>query len=308
LEHPGIVKIYKFFMVKKNLQAYFIMEYLEGGELLEYVAQKGNLCEEEARDYFSQIILAMAYCHSQKIIHRDLKLENILKVSNNCTKIKIVDFGIAGLCAGRKSEITKAGSLNYMAPEVFKRREVGASPQLDVWAIGCILYAMVIGNLPFVGKNDAELKKKICDEPVTWPADCTVSAGLKDLVIRILVKNPEKRYSMYDIKDHKWVTGESVSSGLAKDFEQRNKMEFGNDGLHGVIEEEEEENIGEPEEKPQSVKPKAKVGFGEGSTAGDKPRYSMNGRSKPSPPIGTKAKAGTRAGVSNPGPANSKRK
>lgn len=69
-----------------------------------------------------------------------------MKVSHSCNKIKIVDFGIAGLCAGRKSEITKAGSLNYMAPEVFKKKDVGASPGLDIWAIGCILYAMVVGN------------------------------------------------------------------------------------------------------------------------------------------------------------------
>ena len=72
------------------------MEYLEGGELLEYVLEKKFLLEEEAKIYFQQIILAIDYCHRQKIIHRDLKLENVLKVSKNCTKVKIVDFGIAG--------------------------------------------------------------------------------------------------------------------------------------------------------------------------------------------------------------------
>lgn len=113
------------------------------------------MSEEESKIYFKQIILAIEYCHRQKIIHRDMKLENVLKKSKACTEIKIVDFGIAGLCAGRKSEITKAGSLNYMPPELLKEKNVTAGPPLDIWAIGCMLYAMVVGGLPFIGKNDS---------------------------------------------------------------------------------------------------------------------------------------------------------
>ena len=92
LSHDKIVKLHNCFLVKKTLQAYFIMEYLEGGELLDYVQKHKTLPEEEAKNYFLQIVDAMEYCHGQKIIHRDLKLENQLKVSNNCQKIKVSTF------------------------------------------------------------------------------------------------------------------------------------------------------------------------------------------------------------------------
>lgn len=175
-----------------------------------------------------------------------MKLENIMKVSHNCDKVKIVDFGIAGLCAGRKSEITKAGSLNYMAPEVFKDKNVGASPALDIWALGCMLFAMVMGNLPFVGKTDSELKKNIMDIPVEWPnekdTDIKVSAAFKDLVNKILTKNPEKRLSMYEIKEHHWVKQESVGSVLEKEFEQKMRLMDQNAELNEIAEEDDDEN------------------------------------------------------------------
>jgi len=219
---------HNFFMIKKNLQAYFIMEYLEGGELLEYVAQKGRLSEEETRVYFAQIIDALDYCHRNKIIHRDLKLENIMKVTSHCDRVKIVDFGIAGLCAGRQSELTKAGSLNYMPPEIFKNKDVGASPDLDVWALGCMLYAMVIGNLPFVGKTDSELKKNIVEKNLEFPDEretgLKVTPEFKDLVYKILTKNPEKRINMYEIREHPWVKQESVGSMLEKEYEQKMRL------------------------------------------------------------------------------------
>lgn len=72
-----------------------------------------------------------------------------MRVSHDSNEIKIVDFGIAGLFAGRKSEITKAGSLLYMAPEVLSRKNVIASPAMDIWSVGCILFSLVVGSLPF---------------------------------------------------------------------------------------------------------------------------------------------------------------
>lgn len=116
------------------------MEYLGGGELKQYIQNKGFLGEEEARDIFHQVVSAVAYCHNQKIIHRDLKLENILKVDNESNVVKIVDFGISGLYAGRKSQVTKAGSIFYLPPEIFEKKNVNASPALDIWALGIILY------------------------------------------------------------------------------------------------------------------------------------------------------------------------
>ncbi len=105
------------------------MEYLEGGELLDSLTKEKRFSEKISREIFSQIISAIHYCHKQKIIHRDLKLENILKVDNKSNKIKIVDFGIAGLYAGRKSQVTKAGSTFYLPPEIFSKKNVDANPK-----------------------------------------------------------------------------------------------------------------------------------------------------------------------------------
>lgn len=204
LNHPNIVKIINFFVIKKTLQTYFIMEYLEGGELLRYLEEKKRLSETEAHEIFRQIISAIDYCHRQKIIHRDLKLENIMKVDQNSLNIKIVDFGIAGLFAGRKSEVTRAGSLFYMAPEVLSKKNLIASPAMDIWSVGCILYALVIGNLPFQDKSEMVLARKIIESDVEIPKALKLSPELTDLIDQMLHKNPERRIKMAEIKQHPW--------------------------------------------------------------------------------------------------------
>ena len=133
------------------------MEYLGGGELKNYIKHGQPLSEPDALEIFTQILRAIEYCHNSKIIHRDLKLENIMKVSEKSNQIKIVDFGIAGLFAGLKSEITKAGSINYLSPEVVTGKNLNASPAMDIWAMGCILYAMLIGELPFDDPHHKEV-------------------------------------------------------------------------------------------------------------------------------------------------------
>jgi serine/threonine protein kinase len=204
LNHPNIVKIINFFVIKKTLQTYFIMEYLEGGELLRFLEEKKRLSETEAHEIFRQIISAIDYCHRQKIIHRDLKLENIMKVDQNSLNIKIVDFGIAGLFAGRKSEVTRAGSLFYMAPEVLSKKNLIASPAMDIWSVGCILYALVVGTLPFQDKSEINLAKKIIESDVEIPKALKLSPELTDLIEQMLHKNAERRIKMAEIKQHPW--------------------------------------------------------------------------------------------------------
>lgn len=204
LNHPNIVKVINFFIIKKLLQSYIIMEYLEGGELLNLMHEKKILTEEEARSIFKQIISAIDYCHKQKIIHRDLKMENIMRASNDSLTVKIVDFGVSGLFAGRKSEVTKAGSLSYMAPELLMKSNVIASPEQDIWAIGCILYYMVVGKLPFEDKTNTGLVKKICESAVDFPKNFKLSPEVVDLITHMLIKSVEKRISMNEIKQHPW--------------------------------------------------------------------------------------------------------
>lgn len=179
------------------------MEFYEGGELLNKLMNKGKFSELEARVIFKQIISAMNYCHQRHIIHRDLKLENILLEDEENNQIKIVDFGISGLYAGRKSEITKAGSLNYMAPELLVNYNIHASPALDIYSIGCILYAMIYGVLPFTGKNESEVRNKIIND-APYFSKKEASLEVNDLLYSMLTKDPEKRITIYDITNHYW--------------------------------------------------------------------------------------------------------
>lgn len=97
-----------------------IMEYAAGGELYKYVMEKNRLGEIEARKIIQQIVNAMSYCHNRGIVHRDLKLENVLFKSPGDLLVKVVDFGIAGVCAGSKKDKVDAGSIAYMPPEVIR--------------------------------------------------------------------------------------------------------------------------------------------------------------------------------------------
>lgn len=102
----------------------------------------------------------MSYCHNRGIVHRDLKLENVLFKSVGDTLIKVVDFGIAGVCAGNKKDKIDAGSIAYMPPEAFKHGSE-TTPAIDVWAIGIMFYAMLYGHLPFWGDTEDDFIERI---------------------------------------------------------------------------------------------------------------------------------------------------
>lgn len=124
------------------------------------------------------------------------------------------------MSAGRKSEETNAGSWNYMAPEVHLGTNTHASPALDVFALGCIVYAMLTGNLPFDDKRTKELIKKICEEEVQFPPDLVLSDEIKDLIRRMLNKNPEERITVYEIERHPWFKGKKLPQNLIDKYRQ----------------------------------------------------------------------------------------
>ena len=151
LRHKNIVELYHAFVEGKQL--IMIMELARGGELMEYVQKKGKLDEIEARKILLQIVNAIQYCHSSGVVHRDLKLENILFKDVEDLSIKVIDFGIAGVCTTFQADAVDAGTIAYMPPEVFEGNAV-TSPAMDIWAIGLMFYAMLYGTLPFWGQNE----------------------------------------------------------------------------------------------------------------------------------------------------------
>ena len=152
LRHKNIVELYHAFVEGKQL--IMIMELAKGGELMQYVQNKGKLDEKEARKILIQIVNALQYCHSHGVVHRDLKLENIMFKDVEDCYVKVIDFGISGVCTTFQADRVDAGTIAYMPPECFEG-VAQTSPALDIWAIGLMFYAMLYGTLPFWGENES---------------------------------------------------------------------------------------------------------------------------------------------------------
>ena len=164
LEHDNIIKLYSYCATEENKIA-LIMQYASGGTLSSYIKSKEKIEESEARVILKQILETVKYCHSQQIIHRDLKPDNILFNDSTHEQIKIIDFGISTLLHDK----TRAGSLNYISPEVLSGKDSSSLPSVDIWAIGCILYEMLTGRKMFKGKNNDETKEKLLERKVKFP-------------------------------------------------------------------------------------------------------------------------------------------
>ena len=216
-----IVEIVSFFKLR-DLKVVFVMEYLEGGELGKYLKSKGRLTEDEARPIMQQLVDAVHFCHMNKIIHRDLKPENILFESSSSQTIKVVDFGIAGFYSGYRFDVTNAGSLRYMAPEILTGRNRAANPAIDVWSIGCILYGLLQGQPPFMGT-----KKEITDAIVRGSykfdqqSPNPLSAECMDLIQRMLTVDYTSRISTFDILKHPWLKGELAVTLISEPLEEK---------------------------------------------------------------------------------------
>lgn len=199
LRHKNIIDLYHAFVEGKDL--IMIMELAEGGELLQYVSERGQLKEADARKILLQIVDAICCCHMQGIVHRDLKLENVLFKDTEDQYVKVIDFGISGVCSTFKSDKVDAGTVAYMPPECFEAEPAMSAPSLDVWAIGLMFYAMLFGTLPFNASNDQETRKKIKAAKITFPKNVPVTDKAKELLLMMLQKDPSERLELIQMMD-----------------------------------------------------------------------------------------------------------
>ncbi|KAG7201930.1 hypothetical protein KM043_004638 [Ampulex compressa] len=198
LDHPNIVKLFQVIETEKTL--YLVMEYASGGEVFDYLVMHGRMKEKEARAKFRQIVSAVQYCHQKKIIHRDLKAENLLLDSE--MNIKIADFGFSNeFTPGNKLD-TFCGSPPYAAPELFQGKKYDG-PEVDVWSLGVILYTLVSGSLPFDGSTLRELRERVLRGKYRIPF--YMSTDCENLLKKFLVLNPTKRASLETIMKDKWM-------------------------------------------------------------------------------------------------------
>jgi 5'-AMP-activated protein kinase catalytic alpha subunit len=209
LMHNNIIQLYS--VIQTVTTIYLIMEYASGKELFDYIVLKKRLSETEACRFYQQIISGIEYLHKLRIVHRDLKPENLLL--DHKKDLKIADFGLSNLYNKGEMLKTACGSPCYAAPEMIAGKKY-QGVMVDIWSSGIILYAMVCGYLPFEDNNNEVLYKKITDGKFTLPN--FLSDQCKDLVRRILTTNPDKRFSIYQIKSHPWFNSgtPSISEGL----------------------------------------------------------------------------------------------
>lgn len=199
ISHPNIMGLYDVWENKNDL--YLILEYIEGGELFDYLIKRGKLLEFEAINYFKQIIHGIGYLHQFNICHRDLKPENLLLDFNK--NIKIADFGMAALEVDRRLLETSCGSPHYASPEIVAGRNYHGAPS-DIWSCGIILFALLTGHLPFDDENIRKLLLKVQNGKFIMPSDLSWEA--KDLISRMLQVNPNDRIPIEDILRHPLMT------------------------------------------------------------------------------------------------------
>ncbi|XP_037917780.1 serine/threonine-protein kinase MARK2 isoform X13 [Hermetia illucens] len=198
LDHPNIVKLFQVIETEKTL--YLVMEYASGGEVFDYLVLRGRMKEKEARVKFRQIVSAVQYCHQKRIIHRDLKAENLLLDSE--LNIKIADFGFSNEFTPGSKLDTFCGSPPYAAPELFQGKKYDG-PEVDVWSLGVILYTLVSGSLPFDGSTLRELRERVLRGKYRIPF--YMSTDCENLLRKFLVLNPAKRASLEVIMSDKWM-------------------------------------------------------------------------------------------------------
>lgn len=211
-KHPNVVKLYDTYELPKNCPSEFakltgpilVMEYCVAGDLYQYLNKFGMLSEYESRRFYSQLLEALSYVHRHKIVHRDVKLENLL--INHMNDLKLGDWGLSTTFDSDQVMNDSCGSPHYAAPEVWtKAFYIG--PELDVWSSGVCLYAMLSACLPFRDKNLDKLKTKIISGKI--PPHKSIRGEAWNLLQMVLQPDLKKRFTIEDCLSHSWMHPDS---------------------------------------------------------------------------------------------------
>jgi len=202
IEHPFIVKLYATF--QDDLHLYFLMEFVHGGELFNYIRRAGRLRNDVSKLYAAEIILALEYLHNKKILYRDLKPENLL--IDELGHIKLTDFGFSK-CVNSNT-YSMCGTPEYIAPEIILSK--GHDAAVDWWSLGILIYEMLAGYPPFSDEPTKTIFEKILHEKTEMPSFFNPFAC--DLIDKLLVVDSKQRlgcmkHGVDDIKTHPWFAG-----------------------------------------------------------------------------------------------------
>lgn len=213
LKHPHIVQLREVMQTQNHI--YLVLELVTGGELFDKIVSSKRLSEDIARRYFQQLVMAVRCCHQAGVAHRDLKPENLLLDGND--NIKISDFGLSNLQPNGQADLlqTVCGTPNYVAPEVLREKGYNGF-KADAWSCGVVLFVMLAGYLPFDDPNINALFNKI--ERGDYRMARHFSPQAADLISKLLVTDPNTRFTMDQVVTHPWFQQGLDQTTLAVSF------------------------------------------------------------------------------------------
>ncbi|XP_011504598.1 PREDICTED: serine/threonine-protein kinase ULK3 isoform X1 [Ceratosolen solmsi marchali] len=199
LKHENIVEMRNFFWDEGHI--YIVMEYCNGGDLSNFIKRKNQLDENICRKFLQQLALAMKYLRDHNVCHMDLKPQNLLLIKRPILVLKVADFGFAQYLSTTETRFAVRGSPLYMAPEILLHHKYDA--RVDLWSVGIIIYECLFGKAPYSSNSSAEFAKKIkYMKPIELPKNCHISTECKDLLTRLLKRNPDERLTFDEFFAH----------------------------------------------------------------------------------------------------------
>lgn len=207
LKHPNICRVFDFGVTEAGT-AYLVMDWIEGIDLERKVTRDRRVTAKEAIPIFQQVAAGLSYAHQHKLVHRDVKPQNIMLTRDNQgrTEVQIVDFGIAKVIGNEENSIQGQGLTQtgmvvgtplFMSPE--QATAAGVDNRSDIYSFGCVMYFTLTGRPPFMGGSAIEtVTKHLTELPAEFPPALKVPAGLRTIVFRTLEKRPEDRYASMD--------------------------------------------------------------------------------------------------------------
>lgn len=242
LDHPSILKMYEFYISVYGDKVYLVTELLDGGELLDTVIARGSYTERDARAIFKSVCEGLHYLHSadKQIVHRDLKLENLLLANpNDLSSVRIVDFGLAkslklnNIHSGEVDEAYVIGTPPYIAPETIRSRVYTTA--VDMWAAGVCLYILLSGVVPFGVANTTKVFNRVTRGAYSLdgPEFNSVNADAKNLIRGLMCSRPDKRLTAPKALKHPWMVATNAelgtnqlnaAAGKLKDYASKMKL------------------------------------------------------------------------------------
>lgn len=205
IAHPNIVRTIDVFVRSRRI--HFVMEYLPGGELFDFIAENNHFTETHAAAVMIDLLQALYYLHSKRIAHRDVKLENLLCVNTTWPlNVKLADFGFANYVNASEPILSSfVGTPYYIAPEMLRGHPHGRP--VDIWASGVVLYILLSGKFPFGGKNESEYYQRVLSKEAYFPSEewSKTSDDAKSLIRGMLCKDPQKRLTAEQCLRHPWL-------------------------------------------------------------------------------------------------------